>query len=87
VLLFYLQQRNGERSFKAVPNAPLQALPLSVAAKLGLFQAPAKTGQSPPQVKQTLQATAVWLFAAAGLSAGIGFDNVTPTSAVPGAAD
>jgi len=53
---------------------------------LALFQAPAKTGQSPPQVKQTLQATAVWLFAAAGLADGVVFVIATPTSAVPGAA-
>jgi hypothetical protein len=63
----YLQQRNGRLSDRTI-NAPAQAEPRSVGLAPTGVNAPAKTGQSPPQVKQRLQATAVWLFTACAVT-------------------
>ena len=83
----YRQQRKGERSLRVVLKAPAQALPLSLAAD-GDGIVPAYTGQSPPQVKQTLQAVAVCGFVTAGRSCGVGFppngSSCTPPAATAG---
>ena len=73
--LFYLQQRNGFLSLELVVNPPPQELPLSTAGLSEKLKAwvPAKIGQSPPQVKQRLHATAVCVFATSGASLGAGF--------------
>jgi hypothetical protein len=72
-IVFYLQQRKGLRSLALVEKPPLQELPLSSAPDVPGGWKPAKTGQSPPQVKQRLHATAVCAFATSGASAGAGF--------------
>jgi hypothetical protein len=85
LFLLYLQQRNGTWSLAAKPNVPVQALPLSSAAE-AVGSSPAKTGQSPPQVKQTLHATAVCAFVTAGVTVnGNGFPFATPPIATLGA--
>jgi hypothetical protein len=73
--LFYLQQRNGFLSLELVVKPPPQELPLSTAGLSEKLKAwvPAKIGQSPPQVKQRLHATAVCAFATSGASLGAGF--------------